>query len=247
MLFTSPQTAENDRAQVTEHARRIRRLRNIWYSRHTVKWKMMTIFAFFSIASTLLVVCLSITLLNAVIRRETAYVIEGRIKMFVDNQNRLDGSLRSQSHGCNAHASDILAAARSTQMLRAANPNIPSRLAVLTGPASGARPVWLHTTDFAGIVDDRGNLGFTVLHALDQPDCSTVTLLRTFLIGAVLKQLSREAGVQITSSKPELLSPYRVKEGLLGEITANFIPGSHRPVPVVIVARNLQTGAPEIG
>jgi HAMP domain-containing protein len=48
--------------------------------------------------------------------------------------------------------------------------------------------------------------------------------------------------LQISSSKPVLLGPYRAEEGIRGEIEANFIPGSRRPVPVVVTARNWQTG-----
>ena len=48
----------------------------IWQSRRTVRLKMRAIFAFFSVVSTLLVVCLAVALINVVIRRETAYLIE---------------------------------------------------------------------------------------------------------------------------------------------------------------------------
>jgi hypothetical protein len=58
---------------MAEHARITKWLCKVWQNRRTVKWKILTIFAFFSIVSTLLVVCLALALLNVVIRRETAY------------------------------------------------------------------------------------------------------------------------------------------------------------------------------
>jgi hypothetical protein len=188
---------------------------------------MLAIFAFFSIVSTLLVACLSIALVNVVIRRETAYLIEERIKMFVDNQRSPDGPLRSQNHGCDGEASDTLEVTRLSGLLQAAKPSMSSKQTI-----GETRPAWGHTNDCADIVEDSGKLDFRVLRALDQLKRSTLSQLKTFRSEVVLEQLSKEASVQITSSKPELLSSYCMKEGLFGEIKANFIPGSHRPVPV---------------
>jgi hypothetical protein len=42
----------------------------------TIRWKMLIIFAFFSVISVILVACFSVALLNVVIRRESAYLIE---------------------------------------------------------------------------------------------------------------------------------------------------------------------------
>src|SRR6202022_4771737 len=39
-----------------------------------------------------------------------------------------------------------------------------------------------------------------------------------------------------------MLAPHPPYRGDCGEIEANFIPGSRRPVPVVVTARNWQTG-----
>ena len=59
---------------------------------------------------------------------------------------------------------------------------------------------------------------------------------------AFLKQISNAAGLQVVDTRPALLGPYRAEEGIRGEIEANFVPGSRRPVPVVVIARNWQTG-----
>jgi serine phosphatase RsbU (regulator of sigma subunit) len=207
---------------------------------------MLTIFAFFSVVSTLLVMCLAVALLNVVIRREAAYLMEERIRMFVDNRRIQDIRLRSnQMHACSGQTPGNSTVKRLSQVDQSARLNTPSRLTMLTRAGGEHPPSRLYATDFADIVDDRGNLGIPVLQALGQPECSTSLPQKTLLTGAVVEQLSREASVELASSKPELLSPYRLKEGLWGEIEANFIPGSHRPVPVVIVARNSQTGAPE--
>jgi nitrogen fixation/metabolism regulation signal transduction histidine kinase len=54
-----------------------------------IRWKMMIIFSFVSIISVALVICFSITLLNVVIRRESAYLIEERIKIFVESSEAI--------------------------------------------------------------------------------------------------------------------------------------------------------------
>ena len=65
---------------------------------------------------------------------------------------------------------------------------------------------------------------------------------RVALDDPFLKQLSNAAGSQVVDSRPSLLSPYRAEEGIRGEVQADFVPGSRRPVPVVVIARNWQTG-----
>src|ERR1700688_4511741 len=89
---------------------------------------------------------------------------------------------------------------------------------------------------------DRGSLEIRSFHSVELEGCSVTILVRNPVDASFLEQLSRAAGLQISSSKPVLLGPYRAEEGTRGEIEANFIPGSRRPVPVVVTARNWQTG-----
>jgi serine phosphatase RsbU (regulator of sigma subunit) len=51
--------------------------------------------------------------------------------------------------------------------------------------------------------------------------------------------------LRLASRRPVSLRPYRASEGILGEIAANFIPGSRRAIPVVVTARNWRSGARE--
>jgi serine phosphatase RsbU (regulator of sigma subunit) len=50
------------------------------------------------------------------------------------------------------------------------------------------------------------------------------------------------AGFQISGTKHALVHRYRAHEEILHDFEANFVPGSARPIPVVITARNWQTG-----
>ena len=72
-----------------------------------------------------------------------------------------------------------------------------------------------------------------------------MVLVRVPLTESFLNRFSKEAGLEISSDKPVLRQQYHVNSGLIGEIDANFIPGSGRPIPVAVTARNWETGRPE--
>jgi len=175
-----------------------------------------------------------------VIRRETAYVIEERIKVIVDGRKELTGSLVDRVSGCQGPASY---SRKFTDYLDAAWPESQSLVSVLPkGATHGVSSTWHNTSSFAGIVADRGSLEIRSFRSVEREGCSVTILVRNPVDASFLEQLSRAAGLQISSSKPVLLGPYRAAEGIRGEIEANFIPGSRRPVPVVVIARNWQTG-----
>src|ERR1700681_2818718 len=61
----------------------MRILLNMKHSWSAIRWRMLIIFAFFSVISMMLVACIAVAVLNVVIRRESAYLIEERIKVIV--------------------------------------------------------------------------------------------------------------------------------------------------------------------
>ena len=67
-------------------------------------------------------------------------------------------------------------------------------------------------------------------------------LVRVRLTESFLNRLSTEAGLEISGTKIVPMRRYRAERGLAGEIEANFVPGSRRPVPILVSARNWQTG-----
>jgi serine phosphatase RsbU (regulator of sigma subunit) len=216
---------------------------NVRKSWSAIRWKMLIIFAFFSIISMILVACFSVAVLNVVIRRESAYLIEERIKVIVESRKRLTKPLLDRVRGCQAPATNSPVFTEFTEYLNAVWPESQSLVTVLpTGVTRGARPVWLDTDSFAGITVDRGSLDIRFLRTVKREGCSVTILVRIPLGESFLEQLSTAAGLEIASSKPVMLRPYRADQGIAGEIEANFIPGSRRPVPVVVIARNWQTG-----
>jgi serine phosphatase RsbU (regulator of sigma subunit) len=189
--------------------------------------------------------CFSIAVLNVVIRRESAYLIEERIKVIVESRKGLMDPVLDRVQGCQ-YASDSALFTSFTEHLNATWPGSQSTVTILsTGVLHKAEPLWLDRSSFAGVVEDRGSAEIRFVRIVEREGCFVRILVRIPLGELFLNQLSSAAGLEIVNSKPVMLSPYRRDEGIAGEIEANFIPGSSRPVPVVVVARNWDTGASE--
>jgi len=205
-----------------------------------VRWKMLIIFVFFSITSMFLVACFSVAVLNVVIRRESAYFIEERINGIVDNHRRLASFLLAQVQGCNAPASD---SPLFTDYSSGVWPGAETLITVLPkGAINRAKPKWLDSDSFAGVVVDQGNLEIRSFRTAERPGCS-VTMLERIPIGdSFLKELASALGLQVSGSKQKMLRRYGAHEEIFHDIEANFVPGSSRPVSAVVTARNWQTG-----
>ena len=79
-------------------------LRKAW---GTIRWKMLIIFSFFSIVSVAMVTCFSIALLNVVIRRESAYLIEERIKIIVESREGVIDPALDRTEACDTHPTPL--------------------------------------------------------------------------------------------------------------------------------------------
>src|SRR3954471_18977667 len=130
--------------------------RNVKEAWGEIRWKMLIIFAFFSIMSTILVACFAVAGLNVVIRRESAHVIEERIRGIIDSCNRLTSSLLDRVQGCQMPTANSSLFA---DYPGAVWPEAQSLVTVLPkGVTREATPAWLNAGSFAGIVVDRGRL-----------------------------------------------------------------------------------------
>jgi serine phosphatase RsbU (regulator of sigma subunit) len=214
--------------------------RTIQKSWGAVRWKMLIIFAFFSITSMFLVGCFSVAVLNVVIRRESAYFIEERINGIVDNHKRLTSFLLDQIRGCDAPASK---SPLFTDYSSAVWPGAGTSITVLPkGATNEAKPRWLDADSFGGVVVDRRSLEIRSFRMAEREGCSVTMLDRIPLGESLAKQLASALGLQVSGSKQRLLHRYGTHEEILHDIEANFVPGSSRPVAVVVTARNWQTG-----
>ncbi len=208
------------------------------YLRSAIRWKMLIIFLFFSVVSMILVGCLALAVLNVVIRREGAYLLEGRIKVVVDQRKEFIDSVEGSIHTCPASQSNLLPPVGAPVGVWPEN-----QVTVLPWSESGSfEHAWHDTGDFAGVVADQGHLEIRSFRRLEREGCSVMLTSRVALGDRFLEQLSSAAGLQVVDTSPRLLGPYRAEEGIPGEIEANFIPGSQRPIPIVVTARNWQSG-----
>jgi serine phosphatase RsbU (regulator of sigma subunit) len=211
----------------------------------TIRWKILIIFSLFGVGSVIMVTCFSIAVLNVVIRRESAYLIEERIKIMVESHKSIMDPVLDRVQGCE-YASDSALFAAFTEHLNATWAGSQSSVTILpTGVPHNADPPWLNTPSFAGVVEDRGSSEIRFIRTVKRDGCLVRILVRIPLAELFLNQLSSAAGLEIVDVKPVVLSSYRRDGGIAGAIEANFIPGSSRPVPVVVVARNWHTGASE--
>ena len=211
------------------------KLRRHWGA---IRWKMLIIFVFFSVISMSLVGCFAVAVLNVVIRRESAYLVEERIKLVVYQRKELIDSVKGGEDACTESRSN------SFQPIGYSDDVWPeNQVTVLPWTESSrSEHAWGDTDAFAGVVSDRGHLEIRSFHRVEREGCSFIHATRVSLDDPFLTRLSKAAGLQVVESKPALLGPYRAEEGMRGEIEANFVPGSRRPVPIVVIARNWQTG-----
>jgi HAMP domain-containing protein len=202
---------------------------------------MLIIFVFFSIISMILVGCLALAILNVVIRRESAYLLEERIKVVVDQRKELIDSVGDGMLDCPDSRSNLLQSIVEPDSVWSHN---QVTVSPWKEPASSEHS-WYDTGAFAGVVADQGHLEIRSFRVIDREACSVMLSTRVALDAPFLEQLSSAGGLQLVDTRPTLLAPYRAKEGIRGEIEANFVPGSRRPVPIVVTARNWQTGQME--
>ena len=203
-----------------------------------IRWKMLIIFVFFSVISMSLVGCFAVAVLNVVIRRESAYLVEERIKLVVYQRKELIDSVKGGENACTESRSNSFQPVGYPDGVRPEN-----QITVLPWTESNrSERAWDDTHAFTGVVSDRGHLEIRSFHRVEREGCSFILTTRIALDDPFLTQLSSAVGLETVDSKPALLGSYRAEEGIRGEIEANFVPGSRRPVPIVVIARNWQTG-----
>jgi serine phosphatase RsbU (regulator of sigma subunit) len=205
-----------------------------------VRWKMLVIFAFFSIISTVLVAAASVAFLNVVVRRENTNLIQERISAIADSYNRFAPFLLERVAGCQTLKSNSpILEEYSTALF----PETQSSVTALPkGARAATKPRWLDTGSFSGVVVDQGNLEIRALRSVEREGCLISVLVRVPLTESFLNRLSTQVGLKISGTRAVPIARYRAERGMAGEVEANFIPGSGYPVPVLVSARNWATG-----
>jgi hypothetical protein len=166
-------------------------------ARHSIRWQMLILFAFFSVLSTLLVACFAVAVLNVVIRRESAYFVEERINGIVDISRDITTAFANGVRGCDARAPDP---SRIGEYASPAWPGSQRLLAVLPkGSASRNKPAWLDSDSFDGIIVDHGSIEIRSLHKVKRLGCSLAAVqedtAHSIDFGAGVNPLTRDRRV----------------------------------------------------
>ena len=165
--------------------------------------------------------------------------------MIAESRKNVIDPVLDKVQGCQ-YGSHSALFAEFTEHLNATWPGSQSIVTILsTGAVHNVDPLWLDTPSFAGVVEDRGSPEIRFIRIVKREGCFVKILVRIPLGQSFLNQISSAAGLEIVNGNPVTLSSYRRDEGIAGEIEANFIPGSSTPVPVVVVAKNWDSGASE--
>jgi serine phosphatase RsbU (regulator of sigma subunit) len=202
---------------------------------------MLVIFAFSNVLTTVLTAALAVAIVNVVIRRESAYLIEEKLDAMVVNQRFQTELMMRGSPDCGTPASEPA----SVEVLDLVWPGSATSFTAITETTgSQNRPRWIHAP-FTGLVVDGGHLSIRSVIRRKDSKCQVTMLAVTNLDEAEIDLMAQSTGLKMWDRGPINLHRYRALESIGSEISANFIPGSKRAVPVVITAQNWQSGKPE--
>ena len=147
------------------------KLKRSW---RAIRWKMLIIFGFFSIISMILMGCLAIAILNVVIRRESAYLLEERIKVAVDERKELLDSVEASIHSCDAFQSNALQLVSQSDSVWPEN-----QVTVLAVQESGSvEHAMGDASSFDGVVADQGQLEIRSFRRVELAGCPVMLATR---------------------------------------------------------------------
>jgi hypothetical protein len=119
-----------------------------------IRWKILTIYSLFGVGSVITVACFSIAVVNVLLRRESAYLIEERIKVIVESRKSLMDPILDKIQGCQ-YSTDSTLVSEFTEHLNATWPGSQTIVTILSlGALHNADPLWFDTGSFAGVVED---------------------------------------------------------------------------------------------
>ena len=157
-----------------------------------IRWKMLIIFGFFSVISMSLMGSFAVAVVNVLIRRESAYLLEERIKLVAYARHEPIDLVGGDAHACSESQSNPLEPISRPDGLRLEGsvPVLPWR------ESDRSKDAWHDPGGFAGIVADRGHLEIRSFHSVERAGCFVVLTDHVALDGPFLKQLSNAAGLR---------------------------------------------------
>jgi len=220
-----------------------------------VRWRMIAIIAFTG-ASTILVACLGVAVLNVAVRRESANVVQKQIQVLVQASRSVAPAILDHASACDAEPADSGGLKPLLAYTDRAFPQAQTYLTVedargaqslLPGPdpAGVKKPGWLAETAFAGLVVDGGQLEIRNIVVQQRGPCKVTAIFSLPLGPELAKRLSSAASMEVTAVSPTPIRVHSSSPAMLRTVERNFLPGMSRSSNVVLTVRNWETGALE--
>jgi serine phosphatase RsbU (regulator of sigma subunit) len=233
--------------------RRARRvIRRAW---GRVRWKLVAIITL-TLSSTVLVAGLAVATLNVVVRRESTNIVEKQIQTLARASGSVAPAILDRAGSCVGQNLSSSALKPLLAYSKEAFPQATISLAVegskgsqsllaREGLANVILPDWMPEAGFAGLVVDQGKLDVRSVAAHEEGTCKVTAIFSMPLGSELAKRLSSEGSSDLITVSPTRFHVGGLSHKILGMIQENFLPGTPRPAPVVLTARNWETGAIE--
>jgi serine phosphatase RsbU (regulator of sigma subunit) len=213
-----------------------------------VRWKMVAVIILMS-SSTVLFAGLAVVIVNVVVRRESANVVEKQILTLVQATRSIASAALDNVDGCvpervNSNGLNALLA-----YAREAFPG--ARISLRVGHNRGtnvaviAKPDWLSQMGFTGLVADSGQLEIRNVAESRRDQCTVTAVFQLPLGAEVAQRLSDATNLKISAVQPKIFRVRGATQRVFRTIDSNFVPGAGAPVGVVLSARDWNTGAVE--
>lgn len=225
-------------------------LRRLW---GRVRWKIAAIMVFTG-ASTILISCSAIAVVNVLVRRESANVVEKQIQILVQASRSVASAILDNTSICTALPGNSSRLKRLVAYTDEAFPQAEAAVMVEGADRpcllAGANCVAEHLSngaandDFTGLVVDHEQLEIRNVVTRREGSCRTSAVFNLPLGTELARRLSSASSMEVAPVSPK---PFRVHPGrrVFQTIEGNFIPGITKPASVVLTVRNSETGALE--
>ena len=204
-----------------------------------VRWRMVAIIAFTG-ASTVLVACLGIAVLNVSVRRESANVVQKQVQVLVQASRSVAPAILDHAGACDAQPADSGGLRPLLAYTDQAFPQAQTYLAVEdargvqsllpgTDPAGVKQPGWLSQTQFAGLVEDGGQLEIRNVVVQKKGRCK-VTAIFSLPLGARVGKATLFRGQYGGNGRLPTADPCALFEPVDAQNHGTKLPAWHVPV-----------------
>lgn len=206
-----------------------------------VRWRMLLIFAFLGLAPTAVTAFLAFAILNVIVRRGSATIVENEINLIVEMSRRSAAAVLETLPVCGGQPTEQLLLSTYARAFPLGASAQLRRVSVSSRSAIEA-PWWVKDGSFAGLASEDNRLEVVSAKTVTRFGCAENFVLRIPLDATVMRELSIASGLRLIAHSPRLIRAHVSGRQIIQIIDENFIPGPSEAMPVVLTARNWQSG-----